>query len=185
MKIIYTNKWENITNQHREIWSKAYPAINISQELAKMEAWIMANPKNKKSNWERFIVNWFTKAQQNAPRVQVQSRPPPTPRNMDEVLKVKEVTEKELLNDFALRYTKDYNGALRWASGQRYWYKESSEINKKGVLYDLWVKNGKLARKYFGDDLVNNVWRELEVKKEEKMSTNEMIKIAKEIERNN
>lgn len=56
-----------ITKNDLELWSKAYPAINLQTEISKAAAWVRANPKNKKSNWERFLVNWFVRAQDKAP----------------------------------------------------------------------------------------------------------------------
>jgi|TARA_Y100000310_G_C20618972_1_gene782222 hypothetical protein len=68
-KIIFnfkSKRFENITQDHQSKWREAYPALDIVQELSKMESWASANPKNRKSNWERFIVNWMTKAQDRA-----------------------------------------------------------------------------------------------------------------------
>jgi hypothetical protein len=67
----------NITKPHLQTWSKAYPAINIENEISKAEAWIKANPKNKKSNWERFIVNWLSRAQDKAPPLKNDPYKPP------------------------------------------------------------------------------------------------------------
>jgi hypothetical protein len=50
-----------------EKWQEAYPAINVLQELRKAEAWLIANPKNSKSNYERFLNNWLSRAQDKAP----------------------------------------------------------------------------------------------------------------------
>ena len=60
-------KFENL-NGKLEVFKEKYPALDVEAEVRKMEAWIIANPKNKKSNWERFIVNWLTRAQDRAPR---------------------------------------------------------------------------------------------------------------------
>lgn len=49
-------------------WAKAYPAISVDVELSKASAWLIANPKNAKSNYARFLTNWLTKAQDKAPR---------------------------------------------------------------------------------------------------------------------
>jgi hypothetical protein len=38
----------------------------VLSELHRMEAWALANPVNRKSNWQRFIVNWLTKSQDRA-----------------------------------------------------------------------------------------------------------------------
>ena len=59
--------WQGITPQHRILWRKAYPAISIDIELSKAQAWIAANPKNTKQNYERFLTNWFSRAQDRAP----------------------------------------------------------------------------------------------------------------------
>jgi hypothetical protein len=57
----------NIQKDDLERWSKAYPAISLQNEISKAESWVKANPKNKKSNWERFLNNWFSRAQDKAP----------------------------------------------------------------------------------------------------------------------
>ena len=56
-------KWVNINPEHKIGWLKAYPAVSIDIELAKMAVWIKANPDKKKIRWERFIVNWLNRAQ--------------------------------------------------------------------------------------------------------------------------
>lgn len=58
--------WNGITPEKREIWAKAYPAIDLDVELSKALAWVIANPKNVKSNWERFLAGWFTRSQDRA-----------------------------------------------------------------------------------------------------------------------
>ena len=51
-----------------EQWQQAYPAVDVLSELRRMETWASANPVNRKSNWQRFIVNWLTRAQDRAGR---------------------------------------------------------------------------------------------------------------------
>jgi len=53
----------DITKKDKAIWKKAYPACDIELELNKMAAWLIANPKNKKSNYKRFISNWLSRTQ--------------------------------------------------------------------------------------------------------------------------
>lgn len=62
------NQFQNIPPEIIEKWQSIYPVINIQFEIGKAEAWVIANPKNKKSNWMRFLVNWMTRAQDKAPR---------------------------------------------------------------------------------------------------------------------
>ena len=57
-----TFKFENIPKEKLNKWKEAFPLLNVEVELKKMEAWLTANPKNKKVNYERFIVNWLGRA---------------------------------------------------------------------------------------------------------------------------
>ena len=57
-----TFKFENIPKEKIDKWKEAFPLLNVEVELKKMEAWLAANPKNKKVNYERFIVNWLGRA---------------------------------------------------------------------------------------------------------------------------
>lgn len=67
-KIVFDgSSFQNI-NGRKEIWAKAYPAINVDNEIAKAAAWIASNPKNKKSAYDRFLNGWLNRAQDRAPR---------------------------------------------------------------------------------------------------------------------
>lgn len=59
-------KWTGIPTAQRSTWETAYPALSLDAELSKAAAWILANPKNKKSNYARFLTNWLSRAQDNA-----------------------------------------------------------------------------------------------------------------------
>jgi hypothetical protein len=56
-------------NGKAEFWQKAYPAINVLSEIKKAAAWLIANPKNKKSDYPRFLNAWLSRAQDRAPKV--------------------------------------------------------------------------------------------------------------------
>jgi len=62
-------EWEHIPDALKLVWAKAYPALSLDAELSKAAAWILSNPKNKKSNYSRFLTNWLSRAQDNAPRI--------------------------------------------------------------------------------------------------------------------
>lgn len=66
--------WNNVTSEIKELWKKAYPAVDIPVELQKAAAWLVANPKNKKKNYSRFINSWLCRSQDRAPRVQTQTK---------------------------------------------------------------------------------------------------------------
>lgn len=67
-----SGEFTNINGQ-LEIWKKAYPAIDVDAQLKVMAAWIVGNPKNKKSSYGRFINSWLSRSQDKAPTVQRQS----------------------------------------------------------------------------------------------------------------
>jgi hypothetical protein len=59
----------HITPGLRDAWQRAYPALSLDAELARAAAWLIANPKNRKSNYARFLTGWLSRAQDRAPRV--------------------------------------------------------------------------------------------------------------------
>jgi hypothetical protein len=61
-------QWDGIEVEDAVAWESAYPAIHIETELYRAAEWVKANPANKKSNWRRFLTNWFSRAQERAPR---------------------------------------------------------------------------------------------------------------------
>lgn len=63
-----TDQFLGITAQHEIQWAEDYPAINVIDQINQARAWLHANPRNMKRNIERFLVNWFSKSQERAPR---------------------------------------------------------------------------------------------------------------------
>ena len=58
------DSFEGITDDHRSLWAKAYPACDLDRQLAAMDAWLRANPRQaKKSNWSKFITGWLSRSQ--------------------------------------------------------------------------------------------------------------------------
>lgn len=51
------------------IGGEAFPAVDVPGEIRRAEAWLVANPKNKKSDGGRFLTGWLTRAQDRAPPV--------------------------------------------------------------------------------------------------------------------
>jgi len=60
-----TGEFSNVNGQ-LIIWKNAYPAVSVESELKKAAAWLMANPKNKKSNYSRFLNSWLSRSQDSA-----------------------------------------------------------------------------------------------------------------------
>ena len=75
--------WQGITDADRQEWRLAYPACDLTAELAKAASWLKANPtRAHKSNWRRFVVSWLTRSQDKGgttrtPSVRPDERPPP------------------------------------------------------------------------------------------------------------
>ncbi len=59
-------------------WQRAFPAVNVHQELMAMESWCDANPAKRKTKQgiKRFVNSWLTKAQNQggSPQAKKQSK---------------------------------------------------------------------------------------------------------------
>ncbi len=66
--------WEGISEQDRDTWSRAYPAVDIDLELSKAFSWFMANPQKTKRNWHRFLTNWLARCQERGGSCKTGSR---------------------------------------------------------------------------------------------------------------
>jgi len=62
-------RFAGISDEDELRWQDAYPAVPIPPEIERAGAWLRANPANRKKNYERFLVNWFSRAQDKAARV--------------------------------------------------------------------------------------------------------------------
>lgn len=60
----------NISDDLKNRWASTYPRVGIDGAIAKMEAWLSANPEKRPKNYHSFIVNWLArddKEKQNNP----------------------------------------------------------------------------------------------------------------------
>lgn len=56
--------WHGISDEQVALWGEAYPAVDIDLELRQIGEWCKSNgARGKKQNWQRFITNWFKRAQ--------------------------------------------------------------------------------------------------------------------------
>lgn len=69
-------RWNGIEPTDIDEWKKAYPALDITNELDRMAQWLLANPeKRRMKKYRRFIVNWLSRQQDRG------GRPDYYPRN--------------------------------------------------------------------------------------------------------
>lgn len=59
----------NLPEEQELAWQDAYPAVPVPPAIARAAAWLVANPNNRKSNYQRFLVNWLAREQDKAARV--------------------------------------------------------------------------------------------------------------------
>lgn len=76
----------NLSTERIKIYQEKFPAINVKREIKKMESWLMDNPKNRKSNYGRFITNWLSRTQDKASR-------------FDRTEEIQEAQRKQILAD--------------------------------------------------------------------------------------
>lgn len=55
-------------------WESVYTNVDVMQEVLKAREWCRANPKRRKVNWKRFLVNWLNEKQDKRPRYDSQPR---------------------------------------------------------------------------------------------------------------
>lgn len=60
-----TRTWSGISDQDRDAWATAYPAVDVDREMAAAGEWCLgAGPKGHKKNWRKFLTGWFGRCQQ-------------------------------------------------------------------------------------------------------------------------
>lgn len=58
-----------VTEEYVKRLEGLYPAVDVRAEIRKAVAWLEANPRNRKSQWRRFLNSWLSRCQDSAPRV--------------------------------------------------------------------------------------------------------------------
>jgi hypothetical protein len=71
-------QWEP-TDAQLVAWQKAFPMINVREEICGASVWCWANPRKRKTERgvERFLTNWFLRAKtgyENSQRARKQHR---------------------------------------------------------------------------------------------------------------
>ena len=99
-------------------WQKSYPAVDVFAELAKMESWLDANPKKRKTKTgiKRFINSWLARAQDQGGSSPIKSNSKKSMRdrsNLDELTDVswlEGVIKEKMKVYFTAKYGQFYDG---------------------------------------------------------------------------
>lgn len=105
-------------------WQRAFPKVNVHQELAAMTSWCDANPARRKTKAgiKRFVNLWLTKAQNQggSPQAKAYSKPD----------SIRARTLDESLAD------------ISWLSGDQYLMMKQYYLQTRGFYFDGELKNG-------------------------------------------
>ena len=99
-------------------WQKTYQAVDVFQELAKMESWLDANPSKRKTSKgiKRFVNSWLSRAQDRGGSSPLKVEGPKTIRqrsNLDDLTDISwlEGSEKEHMRVyFTNKYGQAFDG---------------------------------------------------------------------------
>ena len=64
--------YSNIPQELLETWRKAYPNVDIQENIKKCEAWLLCNTNKAKKDFKRFTNNWLSRAMENGGNIPVQ-----------------------------------------------------------------------------------------------------------------
>lgn len=59
-------EFRDISASRFEQWESLFKKIDVIAEIEKAEAWLKANPRKRKKNYDRFLLNWFARAEDRA-----------------------------------------------------------------------------------------------------------------------
>lgn len=56
------NEFRGIAESQFSKWELLFKKIDVIAEIEKAEAWLQANPRKRKKHYDRFLLNWFSRA---------------------------------------------------------------------------------------------------------------------------
>ena len=64
LKEVYSCEFFSIKEKHHEKYQQAYPTVDLMAEYKRMAAWLVSNPKKRKTprGYPRFVNNWLSEA---------------------------------------------------------------------------------------------------------------------------
>jgi uncharacterized protein YdaU (DUF1376 family) len=61
---VETATFSGINDGMLKRWSEAYPAVDIRTTILRAAEWVVANPTQRKKNYNRFLTNWLSRSQE-------------------------------------------------------------------------------------------------------------------------
>ena len=106
-------------------WQKVYPAVDVFAELAKMESWLDANPKKRKTKVgiKKFVNSWLSRAQDRGGSSPLASPAKKSLRDRSNLDDLTDVTWVEgplkahMINYFINKYGQAYDGDTVYREG--------------------------------------------------------------------
>ena len=98
-------------------WQKTYQAVDVFQELAKMESWLDANPAKRKTSKgiKRFVNSWLSRAQDRGGSSPLKVEGPKTIRqrsNLDDLTDISWLDNGPFKEQMRVYFTDKYGQAF-------------------------------------------------------------------------
>lgn len=95
---------------------------------------------------------------------------------------IQEFSDNELQAKFGEIYTRDEVGCMAFCKGHRF-LQATLDPKEGSRLYTSWKRSGRMAKQYFGEELLLKCWNTKEPEKPVKPSVNEQINMAFKLEK--
>jgi len=59
-----TASFSGITDETLAAWTTAYPAVDVKNNILRSAEWLLANPSQRKKNYNRFLTSWLSRSQE-------------------------------------------------------------------------------------------------------------------------
>ena len=117
-------------------WSKAYPAVDVFQELRAMESWLDANPTKRKTKRgiKSFVVRWLGKAQNQGGGLAVIGKQAVTAKLDPQGITAAPISIKALTMDMQLT-------DVTWLDPQEAQMMKQHYLDQRGFYFDGVLRN--------------------------------------------
>lgn len=107
-----------------------------------------------------------------------------TQSTLKDIETVQTFEDQALLDAMSKLWQPDEMGCLAWCKAQRFTQNLEGMKDQDSKIYKNWIRSGKIARMYFGNELLSKCWKETTPAPVQKKKLSELIQEAKRIEDN-